>query len=231
MNGILYGIGVGPGDPELMTLKAVRLIRENDIIALPGVAPRETFAYKIAAGAVPELAEKQLIPVHMPMTYDKDEQAKHHREGADIIESYLMEGKNVVYLTLGDPAVYSTFTYLQQIVETDGFQTQMVSGIPSFCAAAATSGTPLAVWNEQVHIIPAAHRLGSALPDTGTCVLMKSASKMKRVKELLKASGRDAVMVENCGTKEEQVYRHVDEIPDEAGYYALIIAKETAQND
>lgn len=228
MNGILYGIGVGPGDPELMTLKAVRIIRENDLIALPGAVPQETFAYKIAVGAVPELAGKELIPVHMPMTYDKGEQARHHREGANIIESYLKKGKNVVYLTLGDPAVYSTFTYLQQIVEADGFRTQMVSGIPSFCAAAAASGMPLAIWNERVHIVPAAHKLDGALPDTGTCVLMKSASKMKQVKELIKDSGRDAVMVENCGTKEERVYHHVDEIPDTAGYYALIIAKEAA---
>lgn len=229
MNGILYGVGVGPGDPELMTLKAVRIIRENDLIALPGAVPRETFAYKIAAGAVPELAGKELVPVHMPMTYDKGDQAKYHREGANSIESYLKKGKNVVYLTLGDPAVYSTFTYLQQIVEADGFETQMVSGIPSFCAAAAAVRMPLAIWNEQVHIVPAAHKLDGALPDTGTCVLMKSASKMKQVKESIKASGRNAVMVENCGTKEERVYHHVDEIPDTAGYYALIIAKEAAR--
>ncbi|MBO6138142.1 MAG: precorrin-2 C(20)-methyltransferase, partial [Lachnospiraceae bacterium] len=68
MDGIIYGVGVGPGDPELMTLKAVRLIRENDIIALPGKEPRETAAYKIALGAVPELAEKTLLAIDMPMT-------------------------------------------------------------------------------------------------------------------------------------------------------------------
>ena len=69
MAGILYGAGVGPGDPELMTLKAVRLIRENEIIALPGPAAKETVAYQIAVQAVPELAEKTLVPVEMPMTH------------------------------------------------------------------------------------------------------------------------------------------------------------------
>lgn len=70
MDGILYGAGVGPGDPELMTLKAVRLIRENEVIALPGEKAEETVAYQIAVQAVPELAQKTLLSVNMPMTHD-----------------------------------------------------------------------------------------------------------------------------------------------------------------
>ena len=77
MNGILYGAGVGPGDPELMTLKAVRLIKENEIIALPGPAAKETVAYQIAVKAVPKLAEKTLLSVDMPMTHDKEEMHQH----------------------------------------------------------------------------------------------------------------------------------------------------------
>ncbi|MCI9136316.1 MAG: precorrin-2 C(20)-methyltransferase [Lachnospiraceae bacterium] len=227
MSGILYGVGVGPGDPELMTLKAVKLIQENDVIALPGKEPKETVAYQIAAAAVPELEEKQLVSVYMPMTHDKEEQKRCHREGADIVENYLRQGQNVVFLTLGDSAVYSTFTYIQQIVEEDGFGTQLISGIPSFCAAAARMNMPLAIWNEQIHIFPAIHNLSETLPDSGTCVLMKSGSKMNQVKEILKKSGRDAVMIENCGTSKEKVYFHVDEIPDTAGYYSLIISKGT----
>jgi len=226
MTGILYGVGVGPGDPELMTLKAVRLIKENDIIALPGAEPKETAAYQIAAGAVPELADKQMISVYMPMTHDKEEQRKWHQKGAEIVEEYLREGKNVVYLTLGDPTVYSTFTYIQRIVEERGFQTQLISAVPSFCAAAARANMPLSIWNENIHIFPAMHNLEEDLPETGTCVLMKSGSKLKQVKEIIKKSGRDAVMVENCGMQKEQVYLHADEIPDTAGYYSLIIAKE-----
>ncbi|MDO4304395.1 MAG: precorrin-2 C(20)-methyltransferase [Bacillota bacterium] len=226
MTGILYGVGVGPGDPELMTLKAVRLIKENDIIALPGAEPKKTAAYQIAAGAVPELADKQLISIYMPMTNDKEEQRKWHQKGAEIVEAYLKEGKNVVYLTLGDPTVYSTFTYIQRIVEERGFQTQLISAVPSFCAAAARANMPLSIWNENIHIFPAMHNLKEDMPETGTCVLMKSGSKLKQVKEIIKKSGRDAVMVENCGMQKEQVYLHVDEIPDTAGYYSLIIAKE-----
>lgn len=71
--GRLYGIGVGPGDPELMTLKAVRYIKESDVIAVPGDNPRETVAYKIAEGAYPELGEKKVIGVDMPMIKDEEE--------------------------------------------------------------------------------------------------------------------------------------------------------------
>ena len=227
MNGILYGTGVGPGDPELMTLKAVRLIKENEVIALPGKNPKDTVAYQIASAVVPELEHKQLIPIYMPMAHDKEEQKKRHREGADLVESYLEQGKNIVFLTLGDPTVYSTFTYIQRIVEGDGFQTQSVSGIPSFCATAARMNMPLAIWNEPIHIFPAVHNLSGTLPDSGTCILMKSGRKMNRVKEILKKSGRNAVMVENCGMGEERVYFHIDEIPDTAGYYCLIISRET----
>lgn len=226
MNGILYGIGVGPGDPELMTLKAVRLIRENEIIAVPGTDPKETVAYQIAVQAVPELAEKTLLPVYMPMTHDREEMKRNHEKGAQLLEEYLSQGKNVVFLTLGDPCVYSTYTYLQKLVINDGYQTELVSGITSFCAAAARLNLPLSEWNEQLHILPAAHHPDVALNDTGNYVLMKSGRKMSQVKDLLRDSGRDVYMVENCGMENEHVYHGVDEIPDNAGYYSLIIAKE-----
>ncbi len=231
MNGILYGVGVGPGDPELMTLKAVRLIEENHIIALPGAVPTETIAYQIAIQAVPALADKELVPVYMPMTHDQEELERNHQKGAQTIVSYLKQGKNVIFLTLGDPSIYSTFTYIQQAVEQNGYPTAMISGITSFCAAAASVNTSLVKWNEQLHIVPAVHSLQHQLPDSGNYVLMKSGKKMKQVKEILAASRRAVVTVENCGTENEHIYRGVEEIPDDAGYYSLIIAKEPNCND
>lgn len=226
MKGTLYGVGVGPGDPELMTLKAVRLIRENMIIAVPGADPKETVAYKIAVQAVPELTEKELLPIYMPMTHDPEELEKNHTKGAIALEEVLDEGKNIVFLTLGDPCVYSTFSYLQKRVEKDGYHTELVSGITSFCAAAARLNIPLSEWNEQLHVVPAVHRLDSTLNESGNYILMKSGKKMNQVKEILAQSGRDVLMVENCGMENEHIYRSVEEIPDDAGYYSLIIAKE-----
>lgn len=226
MKGTLYGVGVGPGDPELMTLKAVRLIRENKIIAVPGADPKETVAYKIAVQAVPELAEKELLPIYMPMTHDPEELERNHAKGAQTLESHLEQENNIVFLTLGDPCVYSTFSYLQKRVEQDGYPTALVSGITSFCAAAARLNIPLSEWNEQLHIVPAVHRLDSTLSESGNYILMKSGKKMNQVKEILAQSNRDVMMVENCGMENEHIYRSVEEIPDDAGYYSLIIAKE-----
>lgn len=226
MSGILYGVGVGPGDPELMTLKAVRLIRENEVIVCPGPEARETVAYQIAVQSAPELARKTLLPVNMPMTHDRAEMDRNHDAAAKTIETYLEKGQNVVFLTLGDPTIYSTYLYVQKRVAAHGYRTELVSGITSFCAAAARTNTPLVEWNEQLHIVPAVHRLDVSLKQPGNYVLMKSGKKMNQVKEILAASGKDVIMVENCGMENEHIYRGVDEIPDDAGYYSLIIAKE-----
>ena len=225
--GIAYGVGVGPGDPELMTLKACRLIRENDVIAVPGKDPKEAVAYKIAAGAVPEIADKELVPVYMPMVRDADLIAKAHRQAADTIEKYLDEGKNVVYITLGDSTIYCTFSYIQHILEAEGYTVELVSGIPSFCAAAARLGISLTEWQEPLHVIPGLHHTEGTLEWPGNYAIMKSASKMREVKEKLDRSVYEVQAVENCSMDNEKVYRSLEEIPDDAGYFSLIIAKES----
>ena len=228
--GITYGVGVGPGDPELMTLKAARLIREADVIAVPGKEPREAVAYRIAAGAVPEIAQKELVAVYMPMVKDRALIDAEHRKAAELLKGYLDAGKDVVYITLGDPTIYCTFTYIQHLLEAEGYAVELVSGISSFCAAAARLSLPLVEWDEQLHVVPAVHRLDKVLNEPGTYVLMKSASQMKAVKQQLRDSGRRVWMVENCSMPDEKVYRSLEEIPDDAGYFSLIIAKEAADD-
>ncbi|MCR5388636.1 MAG: precorrin-2 C(20)-methyltransferase [Lachnospiraceae bacterium] len=226
MRGILYGVGVGPGDPEYMTLKAVRLIKENDYIAVPGKDARDTVAYKIAKGAVPEIDEKKALSIYMPMTHDAKELEENHRKGADALEEVLDTGANIVFLTLGDPTVYSTFSYLQHLVEADGYKTELVSGITSFCAAAARMNVSLTEWQQSLCVVPAVHDIKEPAYENATYVYMKSGRKMSQVKEVLRKSGREVLMVENCGMEDEKCYFSVDEIPDDAGYFSLIIAKE-----
>ena len=226
MRGIAYGVGVGPGDPEYMTLKACRLIRENEVIAVPGKVPQESVAYRIAVAAVPELADKTLVPVWMPMVKDRAKIDEQHRAAAKLFESYLDQGQNVVFLTLGDSTIYCTFSYIQHYLEADGYGVELVSGITSFCAAAARLGVPLVEWDEQLHVLPAVHNPEAELELPGNYVLMKSASKMAAVKDVLRRSGRQVRMVENCCMEGERRFYSVDEIPDDAGYFSLIIAKE-----
>lgn len=226
MAGILYGLGIGPGDPELLTLKAVRLIQENEVIALPGKNPRETVAYRIAVQAVPQLAQKELISVEMPMTKDMQRLEESHQEAARQLEAYLRQGKNVVFLTLGDPTVYSTYLYVHSRLLKKGYQAEIISGITSFCAVAARLNTGLVEKAEELHVIPASYQIQEALDMPGTKVLMKAGRQMAKVKELLTKRGLEAMMVENCGMENEKVYRSLEEIPDDAGYYSLIIVKE-----
>ena len=226
MSGIAYGVGVGPGDPELMTAKAIRLIRENDVIAVPGQDAKVSVAYRIAAAMVPELAQKELVPVPMPMTRDKERLRKAHVEGARLIESYLSQGKNVVYLTLGDPSIYGSFSYLQRLLLSDGYPVETVPGVPSFSAAAARLNLPLVEGDEPLHVAPGAHDMGETLRLPGTCVLMKASGSLGETKARLKSSGKEVFAVENCGMDTEKLYRGVDQLPDSAGYLSLIVAKD-----
>ena len=224
--GKLYGIGVGPGDPELLTLKALRLIRENPVIAVPGNDIKASVAYQIVKGAYPKLDEKELIPVAMPMTKDRELLEKSHEEAADRVEECLQKGQNVVFLTLGDPTVYSTYLYVHKRIAQRGYRTELTSGITSFCAVAAKLNIGLVEKAEELHVIPASYQIEDALKLPGTKVLMKAGRKIGQVKELLKKAGMQAMMIENCGMENEKIYQTVDEIPENAGYYSLIIVKE-----
>lgn len=225
MRGKIYGVGVGPGDPEQMTLKAVRIIKESDVVAVPGENAKETLAYRIASGAVPELAEKGLLGLSMPMSKDRSELQKKWESGAKEIEALLDAGKNVAFLTLGDPTIYSTFSYIQHILEADGYEIEIISGIPSFCAAASRLKLPLAEWDEVLHVVPAMHRISEAMESEGNFILMKSGSHIEEVKEKLREKGLCAMAVENCDIEGERVYGSIDEIPADAGYFLLIVAK------
>lgn len=226
ITGKLYGIGVGPGDPELLTLKAVRIIKECDVIAVPGKEKDETVAYKIVRQAIPEIVEKKCLEIDMPMTKDKEKLAQSHTIAFEKISKVLDSGKNVAFLTLGDPCIYSTYIYVHQKVEQAGYETEIVSGIPSFCAVSARLNQGLVERNEMLHVIPSSYGIEEGMKLSGTRVLMKAGKKMGQVKEQVKKMNAQVEMIENCGMADEKIYHNVEEIPDEAGYYSLIIVKE-----
>lgn len=226
MNGTLYGIGVGPGDPELITRKAERLIRECPVAAVPGEEAERSVAYRIAVQAVPELAEKELLAIPMPMSRDPGRVTAFHERGAARIVEVLETGRDVAFLTLGDPTIYSTYMYLHRRVAERGYPTEIVSGVPSFCAAAARLGESLAERDQALHIIPSSYPIADALPLPGTKVLMKSGKKIGAVRETLLTYGGNVSMIENCGMEGERSFHGAAEIPEDAGYYTLLIVRD-----
>lgn len=226
MAGKLYGVGIGPGDPELLTLKAVRLIKNAQVIAVPGKRKEDTVAYQITVQAVPEIQEKEFLEISWPMTKNPEELKKSHEEAAEKVARVLENGKDVTFLTLGDPSVYSTYLYVHDQILDMGYEAEIISGITSFCAVAARLNMGLVEKAQPLHVIPASYQIEESLKLPGTKVLMKAGKQIHQVKEQLRKTDGDVVMIENCGMPGEKVYRSAEEIPEDAGYYSLIIVKE-----
>lgn len=231
MTGKLYGIGVGPGDPELLTLKAARLIRACEVLAVPGTVKEETIAYRIVYQVVPEIVKKECLALDMPMTKDRELLENSHRMAFEQLRQCLDQGKDVAFLTLGDPCIYSTYIYMHQRALQAGYQTEIISGIPSFCAVSAKLNQGLVEKSQMLHIIPSTYGLEQGLKLPGTKILMKAGRKLKQVKEQVQTEiscGKQlqVSMIENCGMPEEQIYQDIQEVPDMAGYYTLMIVKE-----
>ena len=222
MRGKLYSVGIGPGDPELMTLKAVRLLKECDVVALPK-GDGDIMTAKNIVNQVVNIEDKEQLIVYMPMTKDKDALAKAHQEGADAIIKLLDEGKNVVFITLGCPTVYATCIYVHKLVLKAGYDAELVAGVTSFCAVAAKLNVSLCEKAEPLTILP-----GSYKESSGNKVLMKSASQIAAVRDELKERGllSHAAMVERCGLPGEKVYRDLNEIDEKSSYFSIILVKE-----
>ena len=146
--GILYGVGVGPGDPELITRKAQRIIAQAAVLAVPDKGSGEKTALTIAG----ELAEgKEILLCDAPMVRDEAALDAAYEANADRVCALLDGGKDVAFLTLGDPTVYSTYLYLHRKVVARGYEAEIIPGVPSFCAVAARLGAPCHEGHQGTH--------------------------------------------------------------------------------
>lgn len=232
MRGKLYSVGIGPGDPELMTLKAVRLLKECDVVALPK-GDTDVMTAKNIVSQIVDLDSKPQITIYMPMTKDMVAMDKAHREGADQVEKLLDEGKNVVFITLGCPTVYATCIYVHKLVIADGYDAELVAGVTSICAVAAKLNTSLCERAEPLIVLPGSYKESSKFLDgPGNKVLMKSASEIGRVRDELREKGliKNAGMVERCGLPGEKVYTDLNEIDPASSYFSVIVVKEKEFN-
>ena len=229
--GMIYGIGVGIGDPEDITLKAARCIKESDVLILPSDDPEKCRAYQIAKKAIPEIKDIDILPLEFKMVRDEGLRAKNHRIIYETVKKLVLEKKVVSFLTIGDPSLYSTYSYIAALAHKDGIRTQAVSGVSSITACANRLGITLCDAGTQLHVIPDTEDIESMLDLSGTKVLMKCGGSLSVIKEKLTDKNVSLWAVENCGLPEERCYRSIDELPDSGGYMLTVIVKEEGKKE
>lgn len=234
MMGTLYGLGVGPGDPELLTVKAARLIRECAVVAVPDSGTGEQVALDIARVYI---GDKPVLRCPFPMTRDEEALRTAREQSADQICRELEGGNSVAFLTLGDPTVYSTYIYLHRLVMERGFPAEIVPGVPSFCAAAAALNRPLCEAGQPLHIIPASYPgAEEALALDGVKVLMKSGKSLDLMLRLLEERGllENSALAERVGMPQERLIpdlKSLDMGRESPGYLSLVIVGEKSNAD
>ena len=215
----LYGIGVGPGDKELLTVKAVRTIEKCDVIVAPSA---EEGGESIALETAKEYIKPGtgIVIKHFPM--GKKDRIIKALEAYEFIELKLKEGKNVAFLTIGDPYVYSTYSHMLKHLREDGFEVQTIPGITSFCAAASLVDRTLVVGNENLVVMPASKV--NEITDEKFIVVMKVYKKEEEVLDVLDEKGFDYVYASRVGREGQLVLKDREEILKVRDYMSLIIA-------
>lgn len=216
MSGILYGVGVGPGDPELLTLKAVSVIKEADIILAPKTEKKEdSVALSIARPFLKPEAE--VVKLVFPMVSDSKELLEAWQSNKEVILDLLKAGKKVVFLTLGDPMFYSTYIYVYRLLEDAGYSIETIPGVTAFCAIGSHVGYPIVDGDNVLNIVPATmdeEKLDRVLAAADNVVLMKVYKNFPQIVEKLRKYNllSEAVMITRCGLPEEEVVRNLADV-------------------
>ena len=229
MAGKLYGVGLGPGDPELMTLKAARLIGAADVVAYPSLEGGDSFARAIAAGVIADGVEE--IAISIPMSVAREPAQAAYDAGAARIAARLDAGKNVVVLCEGDPFFYGSFMYLFSRL-AERFVCEVVPGVTSVTACAARAGKPLAARNERVTILPGPlpeAELRERVAGAESVAIMKVGRHLAKIRGVFDELGLtgQAVYVERASLPEERVCALAD-APERAPYFSMILLTKGA---
>ena len=238
--GTFYGIGVGPGDPELITVKALKIIKSCPVIAAPRTGNGDMVALDIVwrtgvlAGSA-EIAEefdKKILAMDFTMDKDPAKRKENYRKNADAAARYLDNGQDVAMVTLGDVSLYSTVHYIADELISRGYEIIMVPGVPSFSAAAASLAIPLTEMDAPVHIIPSVrNNSDDYLNLPGTKVLMKAGRHLHRTLDELDRRGLLDVtsLAVNCGMDDEILIKKLGDdepLPDKTGYFTTVIVRD-----
>ncbi|HCZ12292.1 MAG TPA: precorrin-2 C(20)-methyltransferase [Nitrospiraceae bacterium] len=244
MTGKLYVIGVGPGDPELLTLKAVRVLREVPCICVPkGREEGNSLALSIVQKARIEgltLEGKEIIEAHFPMRKTRNNQESENceldtkwQETIETVYSRLNKGIDMAFITIGDPTIYSTFFYLYDklLALNPELNIEIVPGVSSINTAAAKAGMSLALADEKIAILPATYTesIKETLERFDTIVLMKVHKVFGNVAKILSETGLTdkAVYISRAGMDDERIFRNIRDIKEsDLDYFSLMIIKK-----
>jgi precorrin-2 C20-methyltransferase/precorrin-3B C17-methyltransferase len=233
MTGRFHGVGVGPGDPELVTLKAARLIREADVVAYHSGVGKQSNARRIAAALLPDaVIEEELT---YPVTTGRTDHpggyagamADFYEESAARLAAHLDAGRDVVLLAEGDPLFYGSFMYMHDRL-AEHYETSIVPGVPAFAAATAAAASPLARQTDVLTVLPGTlpePELARRLADTDAAVIMKLGRTFPAVRRALEAAGRldHALYVERASMAEQRWLPVADVDAESVPYFSLIV--------
>lgn len=231
MAGKLYGIGVGPGDPGLLTLRAKEILDNCGVIAYPVREKGEgSTAFDIIKQVV-DVSEKSVEEFVFRMDPDDRVREKCRAVAMEKMCKLLDNGEDIAMVTLGDVGVYSTYMYIDREIASRGYKTEVVPGIPSFCHGAALAGIPLMIGNEGLAIVPVAKEnsklLANALENFDNVVVMKAFHSMPLIASLMDENGiprENAVVVSNVGMADQ--YIGPMDVDRKYGYFTTVIIKK-----
>ncbi|WP_433932844.1 precorrin-2 C(20)-methyltransferase [Sorangium cellulosum] len=230
--GKLHGVGVGPGAPDLLTLRAVRVLEGADVLALPRSSDfGASMAYRILAPVVGKRQDQERLLLTFPMSKDPDRVRPYVDAAVEKICDRLSRGLSVAFATEGDPSLFSTFVYVRReaLRRLPGLEVEVVPGVTSVTAVPAVSGLSLADGQERIAILPATYGvddLTDVLQRFDTVVLMKIGSEMPKVTEALKRAGLldRAVFVSKATMPEQRVVRDLRAAEGERGdCFAMVV--------
>jgi precorrin-2/cobalt-factor-2 C20-methyltransferase len=237
-NGILYGIGVGPGDPELITMKAAKILTKVDVVfAAASTKNHHSLAVNIARQHIPE--STRVMMLRFPMTKDQTITKKAWQAHSETIINELEKGNNVAFLTLGDAMTYSTFGYIMKYVQAHAphLKIKVVPGITSYQAAAACLNTPLVEGEESLMVVSGAEggdRLRTLAGKPENVVFLKAYRNVKDISDAIDETGmyNNSVGVKNCSHPDQEVIKDIKELAEQSpNYWTLIIAKQKKNDD
>ena len=228
----LYGVGVGPGDPELLTLKGLRILREVAVVAAPvKQAGEDSSAWNIVRSHLG--ADARCLELEMPMSRDRSRLENSWDAAAAVVGAHLAAGRSVAFVTLGDPTLYSTYMYLHNRVIARGFAAEIVPGVTAMCAISARLGCSLAEGSDSLAILPSLHSgadFATVLDQFDNVVVMKAGMDYAGLEDGLRQRnllGRSA-LVSNCGMANERVLSSLAEGigETEMGYFTTVLIKQ-----